>query len=141
MDHPYNPMFRRAILNSRQKEYLKEEKVLEKEHKNGVIDKEEERERVGVLHGKKLVTDNEEEEDVRRTCLKCQELREALKFVQETFPELQYLILMETGYTLSPDFIRYVYDVFSCTVQGNNYQLLGKVLYSTHTVQIVLVIY
>lgn len=134
MDNPYNPIYRRAILNSRQREDLKEEKVHEKEHKKkGIVDKEEVQERVGVLHSEKMVTENEEEKDVTQTCPKCQELREALKFVQETFPKLQYLMLMETGYTLSPDFIRYVYDVFSVPFLGNNDQLLGKVLYSTHT--------
>lgn len=113
MDHPYNPILRRALLNSRQKEDLNEDKVHEKEHKKkGIIDKEEEGERIGILHGEKMVSENEEEKEVKQTCPKCQELREALKFVQETFPKMQYLILMETGYTLSPDFIRYVYYVF-----------------------------
>ncbi|KAK4313557.1 hypothetical protein Pmani_015105 [Petrolisthes manimaculis] len=90
MNHPYNPVLRRAILNSRQK----------KEKEKGIIDE-------------KQGGESEEKEDVSRMCIKCLELREALKFVQELYPNLQYLILMETGYAPSPDYVSYLNQTLS----------------------------
>ena len=66
IDNPYNPMFRRAAVNSGGGDGGGEE------------------------------------------CQEVEQLKEALKYVVESFPHLKYLLIVENGLSLSPDFVRYV---------------------------------
>ncbi|MPC07633.1 hypothetical protein E2C01_000197 [Portunus trituberculatus] len=39
-------------------------------------------------------------------CKEVEQLKEAMDYVMQTYPELKYLLLLETGLSLSPDFVR-----------------------------------
>ncbi|KAG7163836.1 O-linked-mannose beta-1-2-N-acetylglucosaminyltransferase 1-like 28, partial [Homarus americanus] len=86
--HPYNPMHRKAVINSREEEW----KVNAEESVGEDLSRQK---------------GNTSKQEKRSHCQKSKNLKEALKFVKASFPELQFLMLLETGYALSPDFVSY----------------------------------
>lgn len=91
MENPYSPTFRKAVLNDQREHH----------QTSGIYNFRKKVENVGDefwVAGKR-------DKDTA-TCNKCNELKEALAYVLDSFPSAQHMLLLAAGYTLSPDFIR-----------------------------------
>ncbi|XP_069938805.1 uncharacterized protein [Cherax quadricarinatus] len=86
-EHPYNPIYRKAVINSRNERTGTAAEGMSVDQL--------------VQNGRGL------QEESHSQCQRSKNLKDALQFVKTTFPELQYLMLLETGYTLSPNFVSY----------------------------------
>lgn len=87
MEHSYNPLHRKAVLNSR-----------DERRRNMTLD--------GKMNDKQDLDSDGTAQESKALCQQSKNLKEALQFVKNSFPQLQHLLLLQTGYALSPDFVR-----------------------------------
>lgn len=87
-ENPYNPVYRKAVINSRGAEWEERSDIPKTED--------------SVLQQSR----SRLQEKNKSQCQNSKFFKEALQFVKTFFPNLQYLMLLETGYVLSPNFVR-----------------------------------
>ncbi|XP_071523574.1 uncharacterized protein [Panulirus ornatus] len=89
-ENPYNPVYRKAVINSKRNAKWEDITRAGKSEDS-------------VLQQRRSKLSAE----TKSLCLKSKFFKEALQFVKTYFPHLQYLMLLETGYAISPDFLSY----------------------------------
>nr|XP_045598389.1 uncharacterized protein LOC123758263 [Procambarus clarkii] len=85
--HPYNPLYRKAVINSRDE--IWKDTLGEGVSKDRLLQA-----------GKRMHRESSQ-------CQHSKNFKEALQFVKTAFTKFEYLMLLETGYALSPNFVSY----------------------------------